>query len=230
MAKKRAKTWAGRLQIVLFSSLILIFYRLILMTTKTIEIGREHRDSLQKKNVPRIYSGWHSNVFFGPALGSGENVAAIISSRGSGEIFARIARKLGHKTIPGSSSRRGIFALRRMVLHLKKRGAVAVSPDGPWGPPLKVKSGLILAAGISGAAIMPTHFECTRQWTRTRTWDNQRIPKPFSTVVISYGEPIYIKRKTNTNKLEESRRQVEKAMIENMNLCREKVRQINQTN
>ncbi|EMF44175.1 hypothetical protein LEP1GSC067_0584 [Leptospira interrogans serovar Lora str. TE 1992] len=78
-----------------------------------------------------------------------------------------------------------------------------------------VQPGLIAAAQVSQVPIVSFHYECTRQWIAEKTWDKHRIPKPFTTFVVSYGEPIYIPRNLDEKGFEEARLMVEKAMLEN---------------
>lgn len=102
-----------------------------------------------------------------------------------------------------------------MIVHLKKGLSAAFTPDGPRGPALIVQPGLIAAAQITQAPIVPFHYECTRQWILEKAWDRHRVPKPFTTFVISYGDPIYIPREMNETEFENQRKLVEKAMLAN---------------
>ena len=128
------------------------------MSCRITEIGREHRDGVRLDGKARIFAVWHANIFFAPALAGeepGGGGAALVSARGWGELFARIIGALGHKTIRGSSTRRGAPALREMVRHLRGGGFAAMVPDGPRGPAFQVKPGMVLAASLSGAVIIP---------------------------------------------------------------------------
>jgi len=74
---------------------------------------------------------------------------------------------------------------------LKGNTSVAITPDGPLGPPEKIQSGVILLAKYAGVPIIPWHYEPLRQW-RLNSWDKHKIPKPFSTVVESFGNPFHV--------------------------------------
>lgn len=50
-----------------------------------------------------------------------------------------------------------------------------------------------------------------------RAWDKHRVPKPFTTFVVSYGEPISVPRNLNEEEFEQMRLKVEGAMLENRN-------------
>jgi lysophospholipid acyltransferase (LPLAT)-like uncharacterized protein len=37
--------------------------------------------------------------------------------------------------------------------------------------------------------VLPFHLEASRAWT-ARSWDGTQVPKPFSTVALTIGEPM----------------------------------------
>ena len=81
--------------------------------------------------------------------------------------------------------------MKQLIKLLEQKTSVAITPDGPLGPPEKIQSGVVLLAKYSGVPIIPWHYEASRQW-RLKSWDRHKIPKPFTTVVESYGEPFLV--------------------------------------
>ena len=67
---------------------------------------------------------------------------------------------------------------------------VAMTPDGPKGPAKIPKAGVVRAAQLTGAAIIPAAAHCTKHWGFTN-WDTFYIPKPFGRIEVVYGKPIY---------------------------------------
>lgn len=175
---------------------------------------------MRSGEIPRIYAFWHCNVLFGPALHRGERAVVLTSFRGWGEILEVILRKYGHGIIRGSNSRHGRRALHSLIRKLRLGCAAAISPDGPQGPPLEVKEGIVIAASLSGATIIPVHFEATRQWISTG-WDRSRLPLPFSTVVCRYGDPLPVPDRLDADGVARFRKDIEEALLLNMRLCRE---------
>ncbi|MFC1737282.1 hypothetical protein ACFL1X_14315, partial [Candidatus Hydrogenedentota bacterium] len=49
------------------------------------------------------------------------------------------------------------------------------------------------------------------QWM-AKSWDQTILPKPFTTIGVSYGEPIYVASEADENELEGKRREVEDAL------------------
>ena len=50
------------------------------------------------------------------------------------------------------------------------------------------------------------------------------MPKPFTRVVVSYGEPIYIPGKLTEQEFEDQKQRVQKAMEENIERCQAHIR------
>ena len=78
-----------------------------------------------------------------------------------------------------------------MLQILKKPKTVfAITPDGPQGPAKIPKAGTIRAAQKTGATIIPVAGQSSRRWSFVN-WDTFYISKPFGTISIFYGDPIF---------------------------------------
>jgi lysophospholipid acyltransferase (LPLAT)-like uncharacterized protein len=202
--------------LVWFLPLIVVgLQRLFGFTFRIVELGKEPYSRLVTSGSPLILSIWHTNVLYSPYFHRGKNVAVLISESKDGDFINQVVVRFGNLSIRGSSSKGGSKALKAMIAHLKKGLSVAFTPDGPRGPALIVQPGLIAAAQITQAPIVPFHYECTRQWILEKSWDKHRVPKPFATAVISYGEPLRIPRTLSESEFETERLRVEKAMLAN---------------
>jgi len=161
-----------------------------------------------------IAAFWHQR-FFG-VIGYAKKFSdyapsAIISRSADGEMIAQIALRLGFRPIRGSSSRGGRQALRAIVDDLSHNQAAAHAVDGPRGPRCMVKSGLIKMAQLSGAAIFPLYVSMDRAW-RLKSWDRFLIPKPFSKIILEWGDPIFVPREMDPDTFEKIRLDVERKM------------------
>ncbi len=142
---------------------------------------------------PVIYVFWHRNLL--PLLIQHRytNGVVMISSSKDGQLVAGPAQVLGYTTARGSSTRGGSQAFREM-LKLAKNHVVAITPDGPKGPAEQMSDGVLYLALLSGSPIIPIGVHISREWI-VNSWDKFRIPKPFSTIELYYGEPTYIQNK-----------------------------------
>jgi lysophospholipid acyltransferase (LPLAT)-like uncharacterized protein len=138
-----------------------------------------------------IFSLWHGQML--PLLyhHRNEGVSILISEHGDGEIIARIAARLGFRTVRGSTSRGAARALLGMVRVLEEGNDLAITPDGPRGPAKSYAPGPLVVAQRSGRPIIPTVAVASSGW-RLKSWDSFLIPRPFARVTIGYGEPVFI--------------------------------------
>lgn len=139
-----------------------------------------------------IITLWHGQML--PLLYQhrGEGVAILISEHRDGEIIARIATSLGHRTVRGSTTRGAGRALLSMVRQVESGQDIAVTPDGPRGPAKSFAPGALIVAQRTGAAIIPATVVARSAW-RLKSWDRFMIPRPFTRIVISYGAAAHVR-------------------------------------
>ena len=118
--------------------------------------------------------------------------SAFISKSRDGEPLALLANsyKAGRAIrVPHHAKHQ---ALKMMIESLKtKNDVILFTPDGPRGPRYRVKPGIALAARETAAAIVPFTWNADRVW-KLKTWDKFMLPKPFTTISVDFGNPIYI--------------------------------------
>ena len=85
--------------------------------------------------------------------------------------------------------------------------------DGPKGPSGVVKPGLLSIAQFAGIPIVPIIISAQKKWV-FKSWDRFMIPKPFSRVIIRFGEGIYIAPRLSEDEFEERRLFVEQRLKE----------------
>jgi len=169
-------------------------YFLIRALASTWRIRAVNTDSytaLRARHQPFIFAFWHGQLFPLLWVHRGESVAVLVSAHRDGEIVARIAERLGMRTVRGSSSRGAARALLGVVRELEEGREVAVTPDGPRGPARKFASGALVAAQRAGAPIIGIGVSAKRAW-RLKSWDGFMIPKPFTRVDIVYSAPTLV--------------------------------------
>lgn len=144
--------------------------------------------ALRRDGQPFILSSWHGQLL--PHLWANRNreICAMVSQHGDGEIIFRIIERWGYRGVRGSSSRGGREALKAMVDELQSGSTFAITPDGPRGPRGSVQMGVMIAATRSKVPIVPIWSEISSAW-HLKSWDRFQLPKPFSKVVVHYGEP-----------------------------------------
>lgn len=140
--------------------------------------------------------------------------AAIISHSRDGDMIARIVKRLNFHPIRGSSSRGSKEALDALVFHLADNQAAVHAVDGPRGPKGVVKAGIIRIAQRSGALIYPVYISSDKAWV-LKSWDRFLIPKPFSRLMIRWGDPLQVPEHLNEVEFEALRGKIEKGLLVN---------------
>jgi lysophospholipid acyltransferase (LPLAT)-like uncharacterized protein len=161
---------------------------------------------------PFIICFWHGRLALTPAAQpEGRRVHGLMSGHRDGLLYARAIAGLGLDSVEGSSRRGGGEALRRLCRLLARNEIVAITPDGPRGPRMRVKPGAVKAAQLSGAPLVPLAAAARRQ-RRLGTWDRFCLALPFSRGVILWGEPIPVPRRAEPEALEGRRRVLEQRL------------------
>ena len=147
-------------------------------------------------NRPCIYSFWHNRILVAPPvwgqLGVDIGMGFLTSASKDGTLVAQALSDFGLSGARGSSQRRGVGALMRMYHMLEEGMSLSMTPDGPKGPVYRVKDGVIRLAKMSGVPIVPIAIHFEDAWKVKKAWDKFCIPKPFSCIVIKFGEPLFV--------------------------------------
>ena len=100
------------------------------------------------------------------------------------------------------------------MIRMMRRGlAMAVTVDGPQGPPYKAKKGAVLLAKKTSNPMMPFVVETAKYWT-LRSWDRLQIPKPFTRAKLIIGKPIFVAPDADEIEIERKRLELQKALDE----------------
>jgi lysophospholipid acyltransferase (LPLAT)-like uncharacterized protein len=179
----------------------------------TVRFRSEHRDRFDRLAArgPALYALWHGRLLPLTYYHRHRGIAALVSQSADGEYIARMVEGWGFDTVRGSSSRGGREALREVVRRVRAGQSMAITPDGPRGPRQKVQPGVIIAAQLTGAPILPVVAGCSRAWW-PGGWDRFCVPKPFSRVLVLYGEPRFVPRTAAEDEIREYAAQLERDM------------------
>ncbi len=91
----------------------------------------------------------------------------------------------------GSSGHGGRAALDALVPHLRSGAATFLNPDGPHGPPHRVRDGVLDLSIATGAPVIAVRCACRRA-LRLPTWDRKLVPVPFSRIDVFYAPPRWV--------------------------------------
>ncbi|MFQ6018883.1 MAG: lysophospholipid acyltransferase family protein [Kiloniellaceae bacterium] len=189
-----------------------LYIRLVYLTTRWRVVCPRATETLQAEARPFIACFWHGRMLMmRAALPREKAVHMLISEHRDGMLISRAIADLGVLTVPGSSKRGGLSALRAMQRLLADGASVGITPDGPRGPRMRAKAGAIKTAQLSGAPIVPISGAVSRRRILD-SWDRFCVALPFSYGVIFWGEPIEVPRDADAAELERLRSLLEERL------------------
>lgn len=168
-------------------------------------------EPLWAAGAPAIYVVWHARLLLLPYFYRRRGLYALVSRSEDGSMIADLVRRFGFVTVRGSSTRGGVEGLRSLVRAIEEGHSVVVVPDGPRGPREVLKAGVVVLARLTGAPMVPVALGASSEW-RARSWDEFRIPKPFSRCVVRFGEPILVARDVDAAGEDTARKEIEAAL------------------
>jgi lysophospholipid acyltransferase (LPLAT)-like uncharacterized protein len=163
---------------------------LLLGATWRVDVrGEEHVRELYASGRRAIFTFWHGRMLPLEYVARNRNIQVLSSLHRDGEISARLLRALGYGVVRGSSTRGSARGLVRLMARARQGLDLAITPDGPKGPPRKAKTGIFYLAERSGSAIVPIGVSA---WpgSKLSSWDAFLLPAPFARVAVVYGAPL----------------------------------------
>jgi lysophospholipid acyltransferase (LPLAT)-like uncharacterized protein len=210
MQKRSQRLLASRPFSYLVYRIIRIYSRTLRFEVRNSEAWMEHHAS----GGSVLLCTWHQHFF--AAIRHFKTYAPLrpslmISRSLDGTLIANVAALSGWTPVRGSSSLGGKEALEEMIDRLRLTRFAAHVVDGPRGPAGVVKAGLIRLAQGANAVIFPFYVEAPSAWY-FNSWDRFFIPKPFSRVVLRFGEGIDVPSTRDPEEFEALRLSVEGVM------------------
>ena len=152
--------------------------------------GQDDLNKLIKSDSPILLCMWHGNFIF-PMIYFKRflpQIQVISSTHNDSNILANVLKKYGFYLIKGSSSRGAKNVLKEMIGAYKQSDSIiAITNDGPKGPPRIAKEGSVALAYKLNAHIVFMTGRASSFW-KIKTWDHFVFPKPFS------KNTVYIKK------------------------------------
>ena len=136
-------------------------------------------------------------------------------------MIAQTMRFMLAETVRGSSrdprkpgkDRGGAAAIAPLVGALGERAIVVITPDGPRGPRMRAKPGIVRIAASAGAPVLPVAY-AVRRAKIFKSWDRFMLPWPFNRGAIVFGPLIEPAPESDAAAQEERRQRIEKALLE----------------
>lgn len=189
-------------------------------TTRWTNHGVQHVRQAADDGPGVILALWHGRLLIcAPHAwprGARKTLSALISQSKDGEAITTAVAAIGIKAVRGSTAKAGkdkggAAALKEMIRVLRGGDSIAVTPDGPRGPRMRISPGVIQLAKLSGAPIIPMTGALSGQ-RLAASWDRAAIPAPFGRGVYYWGAPILVPRTADDAALEAIRLSLEQTL------------------
>lgn len=155
------------------------------------QINKEIIENLERQNQNYVLAFWHGTMLLPWYVNRNKNFSALTSLSKDGDLLAKQLKHWNYNVIRGSSHKGGDVALGIMVDCAKNKYSIAITPDGPTGPPRKFKAGAVITAKKSRIPLVLAGVGFSNKKV-LKSWDSFQVPMPFSKAKIIYSEPIII--------------------------------------
>jgi len=199
--------------------LIAFGYHLLQLWARTLRFEVHDHAALVGQPATRRYIGalWHNRLLLLPHVIRtylpNRRGAALISASRDGALLADLVTRFGFDVVRGSSSRKGAAAMLQLADVIANGRDAVITPDGPRGPAYELGAGIVFLAQKSGAAVVPINMEYSACW-RLKSWDRFILPRPFSTVRVTFAPPHAVRPTATDAEFESERLRLQNAMME----------------
>ena len=187
------------LKITLLSLIVQWLFQILFRLNKIVITGEDNLQKLINSGKPVMVCVWHGRLLF-PSWFirlKTTNLHAIASRHTDAEIMARVLNRWGYELIRGSTRKGGKAVVQKMTEVFQSAGIVAVTNDGPKGPPRIAKAGSTGLAIKYGVQIITITGSATKYW-QMKSWDRFMLPKPFGTIQMIVSQPLDVTGKLKT--------------------------------
>jgi len=198
----------------LFCSLVSVYLRFVFITIRWDHDHLTNLEPLYQKGDPFIVALWHNRIVMTPLFWPyKKRVTVLTSGHRDGQLVSQTIAKFGFDAIHGSSEQGGSQALRTIIRELRAGKIIAMAPDGPRGPRMRLKPGIITMARLSGVPIIPVCYSTQRK-RFIKSWDRLLVPFPFGRGKVIWGEPVHVSKDIDRDGEERVRVDLETRMNE----------------
>lgn len=141
----------------------------------------------------------------------------LISRSREGGLVAWVSRTVGAEVIRGSAAKRGqqkggVEAALQIKAHLDEGGVIAMTPDGPRGPRMRIKKSTVQLARLSNATLVGITWATSNRIVVQGSWDKFVFPLPFGRGALIWTDPIPVPPDADDAELERIRLKYETEM------------------
>jgi lysophospholipid acyltransferase (LPLAT)-like uncharacterized protein len=175
-------------------------------------LGIQNAIQIPGAGEPGIGAFWHRCIFPAAWVWRGRGIVILNTVNFDGQWTRRVIERLGFGTAQGSSSRGGVEGLTVLAECLTQGRHVGFTIDGPRGPRYVAKPGPVILARRTGRAISVFHIGVERGYTFQKSWDQFRVPFPFSRIVMFVAPPIRVPVHADADTMKAKQEEMQRAL------------------
>lgn len=186
------------------------------LVIKTYRIDIQNSDAVKKvlkQDGKFITAFWHGRMLIPWYVNRNFKIAALVSKSKDGDILTRLLNNWNYRVVRGSSHIGGKEALKIMEDEIDQGFSFAITPDGPTGPPYKMKPGAVVLAHRKKVPLFLVGTASNKYFV-FNSWDKFQVPKPFSRVAVIYSEAIFAREESTREEINKLIEVCEKRLME----------------
>lgn len=140
-----------------------------------------------------FFALWHNKLAYAIYfMREYKNIFALVSPHSDGKILESLILMNKYNVIRGSTNKNSGGAIKEIIKQITTRGGkIVITPDGPRGPVYKNGSIITKIASKYNKKVIPVSCRASRYFC-LRSWDRMLLPKPFSTIWVTFGSPLLL--------------------------------------
>lgn len=176
----------------LLAHLIYICVRLLAATWRFRFLNPEVRDQAITQDGGYIFAIWHRDLAASILAYRKHPHITMASPSKDGDLIAHTLGMLNFEVARASSDRNPKKGLIEMIRKVRTGLPGALTVDGPKGPKHIVKPGVFSLAKSCQRPILPLVAYPSSAWIFHKSWDQFRLPRPFSKITLKIGTPLRV--------------------------------------
>lgn len=164
----------------------------LLFKTYRLEFEVDEKLKIPMSQWNGVFYFWHQNIisamyFFFKQKSVGYS---IVSPSNDGKIIGYVLQKLGFKVLYGSAYKKSVQLVRQGLEILDANKKICIVGDGSRGPAFQLQRGVIYLAAKSKLPLVFVECKTQNAIKLTKSWDQFKIPLPFSKIYIKIHQPV----------------------------------------
>jgi len=200
--------------------IIVAYIRFVHLTSRVTVTGTEDRDRLNAQGQTFLIPLWHNRIAMMPYAWVEEigRLWVIASAHRDGQLVSGSLGRFGFGVVLVDSKKGGSGPTRQMIKLLSQGQCIGITPDGPRGPRMRVRTGTILLAAMAQVPMVPVTYSVTRR-RMLNSWDRFVVPLPFSRIEVHWGKAIQPPARGDKDAVEAARLALETSLTQLGDQC-----------